>query len=142
MPEIAVAPAGPTYLCPDDDTIMRAALRAGLGFPYECNVGSCGNCRFELVSGEVVHEREMPPAWSDRDRARNRYLGCQARALSDCRIKVRLSDHYHSRHRPKRTEARLLSTEEVTHDIREFRFGLAEPNPFLPGQYPCSTCRA
>jgi toluene monooxygenase electron transfer component len=30
---------------------MRAATRIGLGFPYECNVGECGNCRFELIEG-------------------------------------------------------------------------------------------
>lgn len=39
--------------CSDGDTIMRSALRAGLGFPYDCNVGSCGNCRFDLLEGEV-----------------------------------------------------------------------------------------
>ena len=33
------------WSCADGDTIMRSAIRAGLGFPYECNVGSCGNCR-------------------------------------------------------------------------------------------------
>ena len=30
------------WSCADGDTIMRSAIRAGLGFPYECNVGSCG----------------------------------------------------------------------------------------------------
>src|ERR687897_110160 len=101
MPEIAIAGTEPAYRCPDDDTILRAALRAGLGFPYECNVGSCGNCRFELLSGEVVHRREAAPAWSDRDRQRNRYLGCQARPLGNCQIKVNLEDRYKSRYLPK-----------------------------------------
>ncbi len=35
----------------DEDTLLRGALRAGLGFPNDCGVGGCGNCRFELVSG-------------------------------------------------------------------------------------------
>ncbi|HET7746796.1 MAG TPA: 2Fe-2S iron-sulfur cluster-binding protein, partial [Vicinamibacteria bacterium] len=34
---------GPSFECGRGDTILRAALRAGLGFPYACNVGSCGN---------------------------------------------------------------------------------------------------
>ena len=59
MSEIAVSGAGTTHICPADDTVLRAALRAGLGFPYECNVGSCGNCRFELLSGAVEHERAV-----------------------------------------------------------------------------------
>jgi toluene monooxygenase electron transfer component len=134
MPQITLPGANIAYDC-SDDTILRAALRQGLGFPYECNVGSCGNCRFDLLEGEVAHDRADAPAWTDRDRQRKRYLGCQARPLSECRIKVNLRDHYKSCHRPIRTEARLFETEDITHDIREFRFRLADAAPFLPGQY-------
>ena len=134
MPQITLANANFSFDC-TDDTILRAALRQGLGFPYECNVGSCGNCRFDLLEGEVAHDRVDAPAWTDRDRQRKRYLGCQARPLADCKIKVNLRDHYKSHHRPVRTEARLYETEDITHDIREFRFRLADPAPFLPGQY-------
>jgi toluene monooxygenase electron transfer component len=135
MPEIAIEGSGTTYSCAADDTILRAALRRGLGFPYECNVGSCGNCRFELIAGEVAHRRAEAPAWSDRDRKRNRWLGCQSVPAGECTIKVWLDDRYVSKHRPKRTRARLIETFDVVHDIREFRFALAEPSPFLPGQY-------
>lgn len=135
MPEVTISGTGATYFCAEDDTVLRAALRAGLGFPYECNVGSCGNCRFELIDGEVVHKRDAPPAWNDRDRRRNRYLGCQAKPLKDCRIRVSLDDSYKSAFRPKRTRMRFLEASEVTHDISEFRFSLAEKAPFLPGQY-------
>jgi toluene monooxygenase electron transfer component len=134
MPEIAIAGTEIRYGC-DDDTVMRAALRAGLGFPYECNVGSCGNCRFELLEGAVVHEREAPPAWTERDRQRNRYLGCQARPVGDCRIKVGLNDRYRSLHRPRRGAAELIEIRNLTHDMREFRFRLAQPGGFVPGQY-------
>jgi toluene monooxygenase electron transfer component len=33
------------YPCADGDTLLRAGLRAGFGFPYECNAGSCGTCK-------------------------------------------------------------------------------------------------
>ena len=134
MPQITLTNAPIAFDC-SDDTILRAALRQGLGFPYECNVGSCGNCRFELIEGEVEHERADPPAWTERHKQRKQYLGCQARPLTDCRIKANLRDHYKSLHKPVRTEARLFETEDVTHDIREFRFRLAQPARFLPGQY-------
>ena len=61
MADIKVVNSEVAFTCEDDDTVLRAALRAGLGFPYECNVGSCGNCRFELVEGAVVHEQEARP---------------------------------------------------------------------------------
>jgi toluene monooxygenase electron transfer component len=135
MPHIKLVNSDIAFDCSPGDTVLRAALRAGLGFPYECNVGSCGNCRFELVEGEVRHERVDAPAWTERDRQKKRWLGCQSKAQGDCRIKVGLRDHYKSHHRPVRTTARLFETEELTHDIREFRFALADRAPFLPGQY-------
>lgn len=121
--------------CPDGDTVLRAALRAGHGFPYECNVGSCGNCRFALLDGTVVHRRADAPAWSERDRKRNRFLGCQSEPGSDCTIKVRLDDSYRSAHRPVGRPARFLEAVPVTHDISEFRFAFEGPAPFRPGQY-------
>jgi toluene monooxygenase electron transfer component len=127
--------SGATFECADGDTILRAALRAGQGFPYECNVGSCGNCRFELLDGEVTHERTDPPAWGERDLKRNRWLGCQARPVGDCTIKVRLNENYQSLHRPARRQARLIEARPISHDISEFRFTAPAPAPFLPGQY-------
>jgi toluene monooxygenase electron transfer component len=135
MAQITITNGNVVYECPENDTILRAALRNGLGFPYECNVGSCGNCRFELIEGSVIHERLDAPGWSERDLQRKRYLGCQAKAMSDCRIKVNLRDHYKSTYLPKKTTARLTEIEDITHDIREFRFKLADPAPFRPGQY-------
>jgi toluene monooxygenase electron transfer component len=124
-----------SFDCPAGDTLLRAALRQGLAFPYECNVGSCGNCLFELVEGEVTHERADAPAWNDRHKARNRYLGCQAKTSGDCTIKVNLREHYLPKFTPTRTAATLTGIDDLTHDIREFRFKLATPVRFLPGQY-------
>ncbi|MDH3196497.1 MAG: FAD-binding oxidoreductase, partial [Hyphomicrobiales bacterium] len=87
------------------------------------------------LGGEVSHERTDPPAWSERDLKRNRWLGCQARPAGDCTIKVRLDEHYQSRHRPARRQMRLTEARPITHDISEFRFAVRAPAPFLPGQY-------
>lgn len=123
------------YSCDGNDTLLRAAQRAGVGFPYECNVGSCGNCRFELIEGEVAVQWEQAPGWSEKDRARKRYLGCQSRPLGDCTIKLRPDSKYQPVHRPLRLGAVLQSRRPVTHDISEFRFLLDQPQQFEPGQY-------
>lgn len=127
------------WTCTDGDTILRAALRAGLGFPYECNVGACGNCRFDLIDGEIDHLRADPPGLSDRDRQRGRALGCQAVPRGDCTVKVRMTPHYEPKIPPVRQEAVLVETFDLTHDIREFRFVLDTPAQFLPGQYALLT---
>lgn len=135
MPRIAIAKKDISFDCADDDTILRAALRAGVGLGYDCNVGSCGNCRFELLSGRVTHLRENPPGLSEADKERNRYLGCQARADTDCMIKLPVRDDFAPAIRPRRLSAVLIGHRDITHDMREFRFRLDVPQPFLPGQY-------
>lgn len=135
MPTITIADTGQTYDCPPDDSLTRAGLRAGLGMPYECNVGCCGTCKVELVAGDVASMWPEAPALNDRDRKKQRILGCQSRPTSDCTIKVKLTDETAGAPRPRRFKGRLTAIRDLTHDIREFRFRDDAPAQFLPGQY-------
>lgn len=132
---IALADGGPQFPCAADDTILRAALRAGVGLPYECNAGGCGTCKIELVAGEVASNWPGAPALGGRDAARKRVLGCQSRPLSDCTVKARSGPQYAEASVPRRVRATLAAGRELTHDLREFRFALPEPIDFKPGQY-------
>jgi toluene monooxygenase electron transfer component len=119
----------------DEDTILRAALRAGLGFPHECSVGGCGACRFDLVEGEVETLWEEAPGLSERDRRRGKRLACQTRALGDCTVKVRLSDDYRPAVPTARLPGVLKSRCWVTPDMAEITLETAAEARFLPGQY-------
>ncbi len=132
---IALADGGQQFPCAADDTILRAALRAGVGLPYECNAGGCGTCKVELVAGEVTSNWPGAPALGERDLARKRVLGCQSRPMSDCTIKARSGAQYAEASVPRRVRATLATTRELTHDLREFRFALPEAIEFKPGQY-------
>lgn len=132
---VRLAGAETAYACDADDTLLRAAQRAGLGFPYECNVGSCGNCKFELIEGEVDTVWAEAPGLSAKDRERRRHLGCQTRPRSDCVIKLRPAERYQPPHRPQRVGATLSAHRAITHDISEFHFTLDEAVAFEPGQY-------
>jgi len=123
------------YVQPFGDTVLRAALRAGIGFPYECNSGGCGSCRFQLLEGEVDDLWPEAPGRSDRDRRTGRLLACQCRATTDLRIAVRTSGEYVPPTRPVSRAATLLSVNDVTHDLRVFRFGTDGSAEFRPGQY-------
>lgn len=135
MYKINIAGTDTAFECAPGDTIARAALRAGIGMPYECNVGCCGTCKIELVSGEVASNWPEAPGLGERDRARGRVLGCQSRPSSDCTVKARVGDQYLTGCVPRRFDALLAGKRDLTHDIREFRFTLAEPVDFLAGQY-------
>lgn len=126
---------GPEFPCADDDTLLRAGLRAGLGFPYECNSGACGTCKVELLEGRVESLRPDAPGLAEPDRAKGRVLACQSRPLADCTIKVRLRAENVPHHRPARFRATLAGHRDLTHDMREFRFAASGAPGFLPGQY-------
>lgn len=135
MYKINIAGTELAFDCAPGDTIVRAAIRAGIGMPYECNVGCCGSCKIELVSGAVESNWPAAPGLGERDRARGRVLGCQSRPGSDCTIKARVGDQYLTGCVPRRFDAVLAGQRDLTHDIRELRFTLPEPVEFLPGQY-------
>ncbi|MEO7151109.1 MAG: 2Fe-2S iron-sulfur cluster-binding protein [Burkholderiaceae bacterium] len=132
---VRVAGSDVAFDCAADDTVLRAAQRAGIAFPYECNVGSCANCKFELVEGEVAMRWAQAPAWTERDRQRKRYLGCQAEPRTDCTIKLRLEPRCAPPHLPRHVGAVLQARRDLTHDLHEFSFRLDEPVRFEPGQY-------
>ena len=134
MHEVRIA-GGESYRCAEDDTLLRAALRSGLGMPYECNSGSCGTCKVELVEGRIESLRPDAPGLAERDRAKNRVLACQAQPRADCTIKVRLREENVPRHRPARFRARLEAVRDLTHDMREFTFAARGAPGFQPGQY-------
>lgn len=117
------------------DTILRAALRAGRGYAYECNSGGCGGCKFELVAGEIETLWADAPGLSERDRKRGRHLACQCRACGPVTIKAASAQEYVPKIPPRRQRARLLASCDITHDIREFRFVAERDAEFLPGQF-------
>jgi len=127
------------FSCGPEDTVLRAALRAGIAFPYECNVGACGNCKFQLIEGQLGQNWSEAPGWTAKDRERGRFLGCQSVPQGDCTIKVRTAAQYAPVHVPRRVSATLTECRDITHDIREFRFAIDAPMPFEPGQYALLT---
>ena len=117
------------------DSILRAALRAGVGFPYECNSGGCGSCKFELLDGEVENLWPQAPGLTERDLRKGKLLACQCVAMTDLRIKVRTAPECVPVVAPKRLRATFSGLQAITHDISEFRFVSDGAANFLPGQY-------
>ena len=99
------------------DTLLRAALRAGVGLSYECNSGGCGGCKFELLAGDIETLWPAAPGLGERDRRRGRHLACQCRALGPVRIKAPGGPEYVPRIRPARQTARLAELTEVASSL-------------------------
>jgi toluene monooxygenase electron transfer component len=133
--QIQIAGTDTSFPCAADDTVLRAALRHGLAFPYECNVGACGNCKFEVLQGQTASNWDQAPGLSEKDKLKNRQLGCQCRPVSDLSIKMRSQDKYRPIHQPIKVAGQLISRRALTHDLSEFVVELAQPLRFASGQY-------
>ncbi|MBP0047453.1 ferredoxin--NADP reductase [Marinobacterium sp. AK62] len=62
--------------CQGDETILEAAMRAGVDLPYSCEAGMCASCMCEVTEGEVklLHNDVL----DERDLANGMTLTCQA----------------------------------------------------------------
>src|SRR4051794_29666265 len=52
--DIHIAGTDVRFGCEADQTILDAALKAGIAMPYSCRKGVCGNCAGGIVRGEFT----------------------------------------------------------------------------------------
>ncbi len=87
--QVSVNPSGRQFSCEAGETILAAAIRAGVGLPYGCKNGACGSCKGRLVDGAVElgphQERALPPA----DQTTGHTLFCCAVPTSNVTIEAR-----------------------------------------------------
>jgi toluene monooxygenase electron transfer component len=124
------------FECGEDESVLHAALRSGIGFPYECSSGSCGTCLFQCLSGEFEMIWKEAPGLSDRARKKgDRWLACQSRPRTVAAIRTTLEERYRPPVPPAKLTARLTKIDPLTADMSEFTFQTPVPARFMPGQY-------
>jgi toluene monooxygenase electron transfer component len=127
------------FSCTPHETLLSAALRAGIGMPYECSSGGCGSCKIALLDGEVLDLFPTAPGIKPRDKERGKRLACQTVPRSDCDIGFKEDSAYVARVRPQAIRVRFVGARALTHDLTEYRFEGGAPADFLPGQYALLT---
>jgi ferredoxin-NADP reductase/DMSO/TMAO reductase YedYZ heme-binding membrane subunit len=85
-PSVTFARSGRTTPVPPDESILEASERLGVGIPYDCRAGVCGQCKVQLLSGDVA--MAASDALDPFDRAAGRILSCQARCLNEVVVDV------------------------------------------------------
>lgn len=74
-----------TALLPDE-TVLEASERVGVDIDYSCRVGTCGECRVKLLSGEVDMEEQDGLDPDDIDQ--HMILACQAKSKGDVTVEA------------------------------------------------------
>lgn len=68
--QIQLQKTGQLFSCRADQTILQAAMAAGLRLPSSCTAGACGTCKTRKISGHVamkhaggIRQREIDQGW-------------------------------------------------------------------------------
>ena len=90
--ELAIEPLGLTIEIEEGQTILDAALRAGIYLPHACCHGLCATCKIQVVDGEIEHGEASSFALMDFEREEKKGLACCATAESDLVIEAEIDE--------------------------------------------------
>jgi len=133
---VSVPSSGHEFTIEENETVLDAALRQGIGLPYGCRNGACGKCAGDLVSGAVKYKEGVLKAGAKDLHEQGKALFCQALACSDLEISV--TEITESQDIEIKTlPCRVEHMELLTHDIMKIELKLPETErmQFLAGQY-------
>jgi CDP-4-dehydro-6-deoxyglucose reductase len=87
--QITVQPSGRQFSCDEGETILNAAIRAGVGLPYGCKNGACSSCKGKLLDGDITHGAHQEKALPVKEEQLGFALFCCATPHSDLTIEAR-----------------------------------------------------
>jgi CDP-4-dehydro-6-deoxyglucose reductase, E3 len=134
--KISLQPGGQQFDAEADQTILDAALAAGLLLPHSCRDGACGACKGAVISGSVDYGRFSAGALTDAERADGQALFCRATPRSDLVLEAR--NVTRAGDIPiKKLPCRVQKLARVAEDVMllEVKLPASEAFQFRAGQY-------
>lgn len=136
--ELTIEPLGQTIEIEEGQTILDAALRAGIYLPHACGHGLCATCKVQVVDGEVEHGAASSFALMDFEREEQKCLACCATVQSDITIEAEIEEDLDAENLPVRDYPATVSRiENLTPTIKGLWLKLDTPEGmhFQAGQY-------
>lgn len=134
--KVRTAKTGHQLIVHADESVLDAARRQNIGFPYGCRNGTCATCKGRIIEGAVAHGSYSRSALSDEEKEAGFALLCRAQPLSDLVIDVR--EITGSADVPlRRMPCRVTKMERLAPDVMRISLKLpaSERLQFLAGQY-------
>jgi CDP-4-dehydro-6-deoxyglucose reductase len=133
---VLLQPSGQELVPRQGQSILDAALEAGVNLPRSCQSGLCGACSARLLEGQVSYEGGRPMGLSEEDEREGKVLLCMARPLGRVRVEA-IPVTRAGQAEVKRLPCRVQSLSMLCHDVMhlELRLPAVEPLEFEPGQY-------
>ncbi|MHC1550799.1 2Fe-2S iron-sulfur cluster-binding protein [Phyllobacterium sp. K27] len=124
-----------TFGVQDSQTILDAALAAGIPYPDGCRSGRCGSCKSRLIEGSVELLQHSRFALTDEDKKDGFILACRALPQTDAAVAWLGNDDEVPP--PQRLNGVVTCLDDLTHDIKLVRIAPEDGAPllFVAGQY-------
>jgi len=134
--KVSIQPSGHQIEVGQDESILGAALRGKIIFPYGCQSGVCGACFGKVLEGEVAYPDDLPMGLSEDDHKEGNALFCKAVAKSDLVIEV-AEVKQKIEIEVKTLPCKVSTLRQLSHDVMEVTLKLPETQTFsfLAGQY-------
>ncbi len=88
---VEVRPSGHEFYVEGNDTVLEAALKAGIPLHYGCSNGNCGDCKVRLMSGQVRKAHPHDYVLKESEKADGAFLMCTYTAVTDIQIEAGVS---------------------------------------------------
>lgn len=134
--QIKIEPSEHQFSASDDQSVLDAALAAGIVLPYSCRSGACSSCKGKVISGDYEAGNAPGQVLAPDEVDAGYTLLCQARPRSDMVIEsreVRMASDIQIRKLP----ARVVGIQMPSHDVAVLTLQLpaTESFRFYAGQY-------
>lgn len=86
--QVKLLPSNREFFVEGNDTVLEAALRAGVPLGYGCSSGNCGKCRAKVLSGKIKYVRPHDYVFTDAQKAQNYALLCACTAITDLAVEA------------------------------------------------------
>ncbi len=134
--ELTIEPLGQTIEVEDGQSILDAALRAGIYLPHACCHGLCATCKVQVLDGEVDHGEASTFALMDFEREEGKTLACCARLECDTVIEAEIDEDPDALNLPVEDyTGTVVRLEALTPTVRGIWLKLDRPISFQAGQY-------
>lgn len=90
-PHVKVLPGGQEFFVEGADTVLDAALHAGIAMAYGCSGGNCGECKARVVAGSVRKVRHHDYRLTEAEKLAGWALMCSCTALTDLVIEAQVA---------------------------------------------------
>lgn len=111
--QVTIEPLGETIEVEEGQTLLDAALRAGVYLPHACGHGLCGTCKVEVLDGDIDHGAASAFALMDMEREEGKCLACCAMPMSDMTIEADVEEDPDAKHHPVRDFVGVVSKIET-----------------------------